>query len=51
MSNKPKPKDCQFNEGVACTSPGKCASCGWNEKVAAARAIRILAQFGYVIKK
>lgn len=51
MSNKPKPEDCRFNEGVACTTPGKCASCGWNEKVAAERAVRILAQMGYIIIK
>ena len=51
MSSKQKSKDCRFNEGVACTTPGKCASCGWNDEVAAERAIRILAAMGYTIVK
>lgn len=38
MPNKPKPEDCRHNEGVACTTPGKCACCGWNPDVERARA-------------
>ena len=51
MARKSKGEDCKFNEGVGCATPGKCDSCGWNDKVAAERAIRILAQMGYVIIK
>lgn len=51
MSNKPKPVECPHNEGVACTNPNKCGSCGWNPHVAAGRAIRILAELGYTIRK
>ena len=51
MLSKTKQENCQFNEGVACTTPGKCSSCGWNDEVAAERAVRILAQMGYIIIK
>lgn len=51
MQNKQVSEDCRFNEGVACTTPGKCSSRSWNENVAAERAIRILAQMGYIIIK
>lgn len=51
MSKRPKTEQCRFNEGVACATQGRCESCGWNEKVAAERAIRILAQMGYIIIK
>ena len=50
MSTKPKAVDCKYNEGIGCRTPGKCASCGWNPVVAAARAVLILAE-KYEIKK
>lgn len=42
-------KDCKYNEGVGCTTPGKCDHCGWNDIVAAARSILILANMGITI--
>lgn len=53
MTRKPKENvpDCKFNEGVACATPEECDNCGWNDKVAAERAIRIRAQMGYIIIK
>ena len=30
MSTKPKPVDCPNNEGVACSHPNRCSTCGWN---------------------
>lgn len=37
MSSKPKPVECPNNEGVACTHPNRCGTCGWNPEVAAIR--------------
>ena len=37
MSNKPKPVQCPNNEGVACSHPNQCGTCGWNPTVALAR--------------
>lgn len=51
MADKTNSENCMYNEGVACTTPGKCSSCGWNDTVGAERAIRILAQMGYIIIK
>lgn len=51
MTDKTHSENCRFNEGVACTNPGRCERCGWNDEVAAERAIRILAQMGYIIIK
>lgn len=44
------PVQCPNNEGVSCKNPDKCGSCGWNDEVAAARAIRILAEMGIRVK-
>lgn len=46
MSYCDTPVQCPKNEGVNCKNPDKCDSCGWNDDVAAARAIRILAEMG-----
>lgn len=46
MSYSETPVQCPQNKGVTCRNPDKCGTCGWNEDVAAARAIRILAEMG-----
>ena len=51
MSNKPKPVECPNNEGVACTRPNQCGTCGWNPTVCTVRSIKILAGMGYVIRE
>ena len=46
MSYCDTPVQCQNNEGVSCKNPDNCGKCGWNDEVAAARAIQILAGMG-----
>ena len=41
---------CPYNEGVSCKDTGNCGNCGWNEDVAAERAIRILAGIGIYVE-